>query len=230
MKTCKKCRVSVPACRERCPLCQGILAGDSIEEMTKEEAKKESEIFPYIPTVYRQHNFLFRVLIFASAVVGVTAFVLNLLIFDDGWWSILVLAGIGAVWVTVAMAVRKRSSFCKRILYQVVTLSIVLVLFDWITGWHLWAVNYVVPGLCILAMLAIAIIAMVMHRRIENYIVYLVVTMIFGVFPLLFLLTGWADVTWPSVLSVALSVLSFTGMILFAGKDARVELKKRLHL
>lgn len=230
MKYCKKCKVSVPSCRARCPLCQGILSGPDAEELSAQELAAEGEVFPYIPTVYRQYNLFFRTMIFVSLVIAVSAFVLNFLFFDDNWWSLFVIAGVAAVWITVAMAIRKRSTFCKRILYQVVTLSVLLVLFDLFTGWYRWSVNFIIPGLCIFALISVAIIALVMHRRIENYIIYLFVTGLFGIFPLLFLVTGWATITWPSVVSIALSILSCSGLFLFEGNASWAELKKRLHM
>ena len=113
---------------------------------------------------------------------------LNLLIWPQRWWSLFVLAGVGAGWATVAQAIRKRSSFCKHVLYQVVTVGIVVVLFDLMTGFGHWSFNYVIPALCVFAMVVIAIIAAMGHRSISNYIIYMVVSAVFGLIPLLFLL------------------------------------------
>lgn len=230
MKSCKKCNVFIPGGREKCPLCQGALTKQSSEDLPHEGFWNGEEIFPIIPTIYRKYNLLFRIMIFSSITVGIIATVLNMLIFNDSWWSFFVLAGIGAIWVTVAMAAHKRSSFSKQILYEVVTLSIILAIFDWITGWHLWALDYVIPGLCVCAMVAISIMSIIMHHKIQDYVIYLIVNALFGFLPLIFILTGCVDVIWPSVVCIAVSLLSLSALVLFAGKDTRSELKKRLHI
>ena len=104
MKYCEKCKVQVPSGRERCPLCQGYLAPSDAQGY-------DDEIFPYIPTVYHQHNLLIRLGLFVSITVCVVCFALNLLVWNNSWWSMFVLAGVGAGWATIIQAVRKRSSF-----------------------------------------------------------------------------------------------------------------------
>ena len=131
---------------------------------------------------------MIRLSLFLSIAVCVICLTLNLLLWPQRWWSLFVLAGIGAGWATVAQAIRKRSSFCKHVLYQVVTVGIVVVLFDLMTGFGHWSFNYVIPALCVFAMVVIAIIAAMGHRSISNYIIYMVVSAVFGLIPLLFLL------------------------------------------
>ena len=155
---------------------------------------------------------------------------LNLLIWPQRWWSLFVLAGVGAGWATVAQAIRKRSSFCKHVLYQVVTVGIVVVLFDLMTGFGHWSFNYVIPALCVFAMVVIAIIAAMGHRSISNYIIYMVVSAVFGLIPLLFLLPRWTTILWPTVLCAAVSVIYLAGLGLFVGRDTWQELHKRLHM
>ena len=185
MKYCEKCKVYVPSDLEHCPLCQSILTE---EDASRSYPGYDDEIFPYLPTIYHRHNLLIRLSLFLSIAVCVICLTLNLLIWPQRWWSLFVLAGVGAGWATVAQAIRKRSSFCKHVLYQVVTVGIVVVLFDLMTGFGHWSFNYVIPALCVFAMVVIAIIAAMGHRSISNYIIYMVVSAVFGLIPLLFLL------------------------------------------
>ena len=53
---------------------------------------------------------------------------------------------------------------------------------------------------------------------------------LFGIVPLLFLLLGWLRVFYPSVICVAVSLLSLCALLLFEGERMRMEVKKRLHL
>lgn len=229
MKRCQRCSVFIPACRERCPLCQGSLSPLEPGQSSPGPGL-DQEVFPQLPTLYRKHNLFFRILIFLSILGGTVAVVLNILLFRQGLWSLFVLAGIGCGWFAILVGTRRRSSFSKWLLYDVVALSLILLFVDWLTGWNLWAVDYAIPGLCVMGMAVITTIALVMYRRIQDYIIYLVVNAGFGLVPLVFILTGLADVIWPSVLCIALNLLLLSGLVLFAGKDTRTELKKRLHL
>ena len=227
MKYCEKCKVYVPSDREHCPLCQSILTE---EDASRSYPGYDDEIFPYLPTIYHRHNLLIRLSLFLSIAVCVICLTLNLLIWPQRWWSLFVLAGVGAGWATVAQAIRKRSSFCQHVLYQVVTVGIVVVLFDLMTGFGHWSFNYVIPALCVFAMVVIAIIAAMGHRSISNYIIYMVVSAVFGLIPLLFLLPRWTTILWPTVLCAAVSVIYLAGLGLFVGRDTWQELHKRLHM
>ena len=134
------------------------------------------------------------------------------------------------MWVAIATAARKRRNISKTILYQIVIISSILVVLDLLTGWHKWSINYGIPAMSLFGVLTIAVIAMIMYRSIEDYVIYLIMNGLFALIPLIFVLTGFVDVQWPSVVSILLSVISLSGTMLFSGIDTLSELKKRLHI
>ena len=222
MKFCEKCRVYVPSTREHCPLCQGRLT----QAQDNGQPHYDDEIFPYLPTIYHQHNLLIRVSLFVSVAACVLCLALNFLLTPHNWWSLFVLAGVGAGWLTVAQAIRKRSSFCKHVLYQVVTLALLAVIFDLMTGFLRWSFDYVIPALCAFAMIVIGITSIIRRQHITDYIIYMVLSSVFGIVPLLFLLPGWTTVTWPTVLTAAAGIIYLAALLLFVGRDTWRELRR----
>jgi len=175
-------------------------------------------------------NLLIRVALFVSVAACVLCLALNFLLTPHNWWSLFVLAGVGAGWLTVAQAIRKRSSFCKHVLYQVVTLALLAVIFDLMTGFLRWSFDYVIPALCAFAMIVIGITAIIRRQHVTDYIIYMVLSSVFGIVPLLFLLPGWTTVTWPTVLTAAAGIIYLAALLLFVGRDTWRELRRRLHL
>ena len=161
MRECKKCGVTVSAKREFCPLCQNKLTGGDGEAY---------ETFPYVPTVYHQWGFLFRLLIFASVAACVICGTINLLIPGSGLWSLMVIGGVGCMWVTILTAIFKRNSLYKNILYEVAVISGLLMLWDLFTGWHGVVFTYVLPALCLFAALSILIVATVRREKPADYV------------------------------------------------------------
>ena len=170
------------------------------------------------------------VALFVSVAACVLCLALNFLLTPHNWWSLFVLAGVGAGWLTVAQAIRKRSSFCKHVLYQVVTLALLAVIFDLMTGFLRWSFDYVIPALCAFAMIVIGITSIIRRQHITDYIIYMVLSSVFGIVPLLFLLPGWTTVTWPTVLTAAAGIIYLAALLLFVGRDTWRELRRRLHL
>lgn len=221
MKYCDKCKASVVGGRKYCPLCQSAL---------RPLDDHNEETFPFIPTIYRQHNVFIRLIILASIAAGVISVVINILIPQSGFWSVFVVLGIICMWISLAVAVRKRSNVPKSILYQVVLVCLLAVFWDFLTKWHGWSIDYVIPIVCVCAMSAMAISAKILGQRIEDYIIYLLIDVLFSIVPVIFIITGCLHVLYPSLICVAASIISFATLLLFDGEHIRQELRRRLHM
>ncbi|MEI3508558.1 MAG: hypothetical protein V8R01_05585 [Bacilli bacterium] len=46
MKYCDKCKVSIVGKHDKCPLCQGLVAGEVTDN-----------VFPYVPTISKKYSY-----------------------------------------------------------------------------------------------------------------------------------------------------------------------------
>lgn len=221
MKVCEKCKVKVAGSRKYCPLCQGVLTGPDCEE---------EEIFPLVPTIYRQYSLFFRLLIFISIVAAVVCVSINVLTYRGVWWSFFVSAGIVCMWIILAVSARKRNNIPKNMMYQVAVVSILAAVWDALTGWRGWSVEYVLPLICTAAMIAMAILMKVIRLNVADLIIYFCINALFGIAPLILLLIGCLHVRYPALICVGCTVVSLSAILLFQGESLRAELKRRLHL
>ena len=68
------------------------------------------------------------------------------------------------------------------------------------------------------------------HKNIRDYLIYFALDGLFGIVPIIFFLTGCLNVLYPSLICVAVSVISLAALAVFAGENMLAELKRRLHL
>ena len=221
MKYCEQCKLTVTGQRSRCPLCQSVL---------RDEGEPYEEVFPVIPTVYNRFQFFFKLLIFASAVLGIVSVVINLLLPQSGVWSLFVLGGIGCLWVFLFIAVRKRNNIPINILWQVAVAILFCLLWDLFTGWHGWSVDYVVPSICVAAMAALAVTAKVFRLVVGDFLFYLLISVLFGILPVISILLGWVQVLYPSLICVGCSLVSLAAVLIFQGENMKREWRRRMHL
>lgn len=219
MKYCERCKVNVRGKDYLCPLCQNKLSG-----------LPEEEIYPDIPTIYKQFELFFKLLIISSVASGITCVAVNLILPDTGYWSVFVLLGIVCFWISLVFAVRKRNNIPQNIVYQVFILSVLCVGWDSITGWRGWSLDFVIPIASIVTMISLAVVAKTMKMPIDDYMVYMFANIAFGIIPLIFYLTKLVEVVIPSIICIAISILSLVTLMLFKGKSMRLELIKRFHL
>ena len=222
MKYCEKCKVKVAEDREQCPLCQGMLAG---------EYDGCGGTFPHIPTIYRQFNLFFRILILVSVAAVVISLAVNIIFPQGGWWSVIVAAGVGSMWISLFVAIRKRKNIPKGLLYQVVVLSVLCVLWDWLTGWRGWSLDFAVPILFFVSLTAMIILTKVLLRgALSEQLVYLCINILLSFLPIIPLALGVLRVRWPSIICVAAAVVALAAILLFMDRSLKRELRRRLHM
>jgi len=219
MKYCPKCRMNVRGNRELCPLCQSALTGNG-----------EDDVFPVTHSYYRQYNMLLKLLAFATISGGIISVLFNFLIPGHGFWSLFVVFGIVCFWVMLLSAFGKRNNIPKSIMYQAVFAAIFSIVWDIMTGWHGWAIDFVIPIVFIVSMGAMIISVIVLRSPISDYIFLMLFNGMFGLIPFVFLVLGMTHMDIPSYISVVFSIISFTGLFIFHGKNILSEAQKRFHL
>ncbi len=221
MFTCDNCKVSLKGSYEVCPLCGGIINGD--EEVTE-------EVFPSLPTIFQEFNIFIRLMILLSIVAIVASFAVNMIFTRESRWSFIVAGGVGCLWLSMFFIIRKKSNIPKTILWQVVLIGILSVLWDSSMGWLGWSIDFVIPGICVGAMIVMAISAKLLKISARDLTVYFLIDAIFGFVPIIFIIFGGLHFLFPSVICVAASIISISTLILFQGDNMRAELKKKMHI
>lgn len=221
MLRCDNCKVSLKGNHKICPLCGGII---------QENEEKSEEVFPPIPTIYQEFNILIRTMIMVSVSVIIISFAVNAIFTKESRWSFLVAASILCMWISLFFIIHKKNNIPKTIVWQVALIGILSILWDKSMGWLGWSIDYVLPVVCVGAMIVMAIAAKLLKIGVRDLIIYLLVDVIFGFIPIIFLLFGGLHVFFPSIICVATSAISLTALILFEGDNMKAELNKRMHI
>ena len=219
MRRCNKCGVDVRTSGEVCPLCQARLTGDA-----------ESDVFPNIPTVFSRFSLLFKLLAFVTVTGGLISVALDLMIADGLSWSVFVLLGIVSFWVLIFFAVSKRNNIPKNITYQVMLVGVISVIWDYITGWYSWSIDFVIPIACVVAIVLLGLLGKILKMPSGDYIFSMIAEGLFGIIPMILYALKLVHVIYPSIICFTLSLISIASLLIFAGKDIISGMKKRLHL
>ncbi len=221
MQNCIHCKVRIKGEHIVCPLCAGIL---------EDKGNPKEDVYPHIPTIYQEFNMFIRILILVSIIGVVASIAVNMIFTKESFWSLLVAAGVMSMWISLFFIIRNRNNIAKTILWQVGIISVLSVIWDRSMGWYNWSIDYVIPTVCVLAMIVMAVGAKILKIGVRDLIIYLLIDAIFGFIPAIFILFGWVNVLFPSVICVAVSIISLSALILFEGDNMKAELNKRMHI
>jgi hypothetical protein len=219
---CNHCRIKIRGNKDKCPLCSNILPGD-------DDNKVNEEIYPEIPPAYERHLAV-RIMVFISIVFIVASFVVYTIFPSDINWPIFIVLGLISMWLSLIVIKRKRHNITKNIMWQVIIVSLLSIVWDWRTGSRGWSLDYLIPILCVAAMIVMYVTARVMKLRIRDYIAYFLLDGLFGIVPVIFILFDLVKVWYPSAICVATSIIFLSAIIIFQGENIRNELNKRMHI
>lgn len=252
MKFCNSCNVNIKGSTQICPLCKqptidlatikspkDYLTKNNLpraEKVNANYSKKHIEKddslfdpFPIVPLYFKQYTLLIVLTVISVIVYGIM-FLIYLKFPESGLLPRYIFFALLSLWLLVLAIVRKRRNVAKSILYQLNILSFLLLLLDKISTWSGWSITYAIPLLACVALFAIMIAIGFIQKEFGDYVLYIGAVAIVGLIPLLFIIFGWVDTLWPSILSVTLSSIMLILLTIFRYRLIAHELKKRLHL
>lgn len=225
MKYCSQCKVEVAGQLTYCPLCQKELKKIDHTINTTEE-----DIFPDTYNLYSSRHTALKVVGFIVTIVASISILVNILLPSRTWWSLIVVATAIVAWISIATAIYKHRNIVKYISYQSMILSLFGIFLDFLIGYSGWSINFVVPIVFTLTMIMIYMLSKILHLQAGDYVIYLLLNELFGIIPMVLLLTGQLKYTLPSFVCLVVSIISVTALIIFEGKMIFQELNRRLHI
>lgn len=238
MVKCNKCGVTVNSSVRTCPLCQNEL--DTVNVNVKHKinyfnlknekiAFSEDDIFPYIEPSFKRGAWT-KVL---SAIVLITVAIctyIDFMISNSITWSTYVDLALLCVVLSVTIAIQKKRNLSGILFYEYLLIVFACVFWDFYTGYHGWALNYVLPTVSPLFVVVNFIFRLVFKREFLKYYRNVMVAGVASILAFVLLKLDINNSIWLSCISGIIGLISVVGLSIFDGKKAKQELIKRLHV
>ena len=226
MKNCPECKIQVGGPGTYCPLC-----GSKLVVMEKEEC--EDALYPdFSKPVKPRSKFppLAKIFAFISLAAVFICGLIDALISHQLTWSLYVIGGIAAAWVSVGTHLLTDINLNYKLLIDLCALSFYLVLIDRLTGWHGWSLAYVLPIGFVLLVFVIIAVGRGAQLRLEEYIIYIFVAMLLSMLQIIPVLTHLNPFILPAVISMALLLIEACAAVIFRFRDLRSAVQKLFNL
>ena len=158
--------------------------------------------FPKVQSFYEKYEKIFKFAILVTSSLSIISIAVNILLPQSGHWSLFVLFGVICFWLTT----------------------------NKFTGWHGWSVDYVIPIIFSWAMLGLFVATKILKIKMPDYVFSFVICIFFGLAPFILCITGVTKILIPSVICIALSIISFITLVLYDGKELVLTLSKKFHI
>lgn len=220
MSKCRQCNVEILDETERCPLCHSAL----------EHTFEVENMYPNVKMQTRKWVFWSRIYLFSAILLEAVFYGINYVDKYKIGWSLV--AGLILLYgyLVIQLAILGQAGHKLKIVLLAAIALVMMVLIDFLIGYHGWSVNYVLPAGVIVLDIGIMVLMIINRRNWQSYIMWqilmLLVSAMLGIF-------YWLKIiTVPYLLSAAIlfSVFLFLGTVIIGDRRARVELKRRFHI
>lgn len=220
MIKCDNCGVNITGERSHCPLC-GKKLSDAIEE--------DYEIFPKVKQ-RMSYNLIVKITTFAAIVAILVINIINSSFIPHLKLYVPLSLGVGCAWIIIVVGVRKRKNIPKNILYEAVISVLLCLLWDHVTGWRGWSVNYVIPITFAALNSFYFVMSYVDRSKNTQYNIYFVISLIGTLISIILWLTGAAASTPFVTIPIGVGVSLLIAQLIFRGGSFISELHRRFHV
>lgn len=220
MSKCRQCKVEVLDETERCPLCHSAL----------EHTFEVENMYPDVRIQTRKWVFWSRIYLFSAIMLEAILLGINYVDKYKIGWSLI--AGLLLLYgyLVIQLAILGQAGHKLKIVILAAIALVMMVLIDFLIGYHGWSVNYVLPAGVIALDIGIIVLMIINRRNWQSYLMWqilmILVSVMLGIFVWLNIITA------PYLTGVAIlfSVFLFLGTVIIGDRRARVELKRRFHI
>jgi len=226
VKYCNHCNVKVDTARTHCPLCFR-----EIKPLHGDTTESEVNIF-----LERTHNenyvsnnsFVLKLFIFISICAITACFLINYMTSPAIPWAFLVLACIIYTWVLISHTIISKRGVFEKLLFQILSLTLVLAASENISEDKYWLQSYVFPSIIMCAEAVILMITFIRKDKswLLSFIAITVVMLIASILNFIY----FDKYKVLSIIAITVSALTTLGYFTFGFRAIRQEFLKKFHL
>ena len=202
--------------------------------MLKEHEIKSQEIRDGFPMSTEAEKLAgrkaYQIFTFLCIAAAVICGMIDYMMTDGLNWFWFAAAGCACAWTIVSVAYTKRRNILKNEMWQLLLVTVLSIIWDHLTGWRGWSLDFVLPFGALAVLSSMLVIAKVNRLEQEEYLFYLVQASAAGCIPALLVWFGLVHIVYPSVVCAGISMLVLAALFIFQKKDTLAEFRKKLRM
>ena len=173
---------------------------------------------------------MIKISLFISLCGIIFSLLINYWVNNQISWSPFVILGILSFWLTFSMGINSKHGFMRILFAEIISIMVLSIIWDLLTGFHKWSITYCLPFLCISYTITFLIIRIFTRHTRREYILYTYLNSLIGLLPLYFIIKNNLNTLWPSYVSVSTSILALIFLFIFNYYTLGTEIERRMHV
>lgn len=221
MAECKKCGVRITDDTDRCPFCRCVLEDDGT---------KGENVYPDVESKVKVWRHIRRIVLFLS-ICGMVGMLIALYMGADIMnWTVVVGLILLYVNLTIYMTITERIGYMFKTLFLTLTVVFILIGIDYFTGYRRWSYDYTLPAALMFLNFSCVLLMLINRRNWQSYISLQIFNLFWSVVLMILLHLDIVRQPVMVLIAVAASIVIFAGTMIFGGRRASDELKRRFFI
>ena len=194
-------------------------------------AQKVEPVFPKPTMPSEQEMKVYKIYSFLCIALVALMLVTDLNFHPKIRWTLFTAGGVATMWIASSIGFFKRYNLLKNLMWQLLIGTIISFIWDALTGWHSWSVDFVLPMMSVGILLAMCVIAKVQKSPVREYLIYEIMAAGYGlILPGILLLCKVVKRPTVSMFGALVCFLFLIGVLLIKGREFKEEMQKNLHV
>lgn len=191
--------------------------------------------YPKLVHVRKKRYFALKLFGLISIATSLIVGFINFLTYKEHpeMWSLIVIGALLYIWLFISTILLSKHDYSTKVIKQVVTISIILVLIDVFTTYSGWALTFVIPFILTLTTIALPIVVASMPKKyfmhVRKLFILILIDLLYTLIPFI---TDWMIKTydWTALMAGISGLILLSAMFIFARKTTIEELVKIFHV
>ena len=168
--------------------------------------------------------------IIISIFICIFLFVIQKIVTPQNNWSIIVIACFIYTWVITIYSIKTCQNVASYVFLQMISVSALLVVIDYFTGFYKWSFNIAIPIIIITANTIMLILTILSRKKYIKYVIYQILICLISYLPILFITEKLVKDKLLTYIALGISILNCIVFIILCHKDIKEGIKRKLHL
>lgn len=178
----------------------------------------------------KKTNFIVKIAILISFVVGVLLVVINRFTTPEIRWAGYCNAGIIYVWITVLYSLNKNINMANHLYIQMLTLSALCVYIDYRLGFQAWSINLAIPMIVIIINITMLILSITSYNNYKRYAFVQLLIILTSLIPIFLVYEQLVNDKTLSIVATGISGLNLLLSLCLHSKEIKAEIVRKFHV